>query len=131
GGAGESGRTRGFQLWIALPPELEGGPSESVYLGPERIPNDGPARVLRNRDKCDPSPVTDELPRRAFEGWRTLELPAAHRAHGALGRRRNRRRSRSGGAAAGRSDGLQSVERCDRIRGPVRCGVCTGLGCPA
>jgi redox-sensitive bicupin YhaK (pirin superfamily) len=36
----------GFQLWVALPPELELGPSESVYLGPERIPNDGPARVL-------------------------------------------------------------------------------------
>jgi len=49
GGAGESGRTRGFQLWIALPPELEVGPSESVYLGPERIPNDGPARVLLGR----------------------------------------------------------------------------------
>src|SRR6266853_415754 len=29
GGAGEPGRTRGFQLWIALPPELELGPSES------------------------------------------------------------------------------------------------------
>jgi redox-sensitive bicupin YhaK (pirin superfamily) len=46
GGAGEPGRTRGFQLWIALPPELELGPSESVYLAPEVIPNDGPARVL-------------------------------------------------------------------------------------
>ena len=46
GGAGEPGRTRGFQLWIALPPELELGPSESVYLAPEVIPQDGPARVL-------------------------------------------------------------------------------------
>jgi len=46
GGAGEPGRTRGFQLWIALPPELESGPSESVYLAPETIPHDGPARVL-------------------------------------------------------------------------------------
>ncbi|HTF65125.1 MAG TPA: pirin family protein [Edaphobacter sp.] len=46
GGAGEPGRTRGFQLWIALPPELELGPSESVYLAPEVIPHDGPARVL-------------------------------------------------------------------------------------
>ncbi len=40
-----TGRTRGFQLWIALPPELELGPSESVYLAPEVIPNDGPAQV--------------------------------------------------------------------------------------
>jgi len=46
GGTGESGRTRGFQLWIALPPELELGTSESVYLSPEVIPHDGPARVL-------------------------------------------------------------------------------------
>jgi redox-sensitive bicupin YhaK (pirin superfamily) len=46
GGAGEPGRTRGFQLWIALPPELELGPSESSYLAPEVIPRDGPARVL-------------------------------------------------------------------------------------
>ena len=46
GGLGDPGRTRGFQLWIALPPELELGPSESVYLAPEVIPQDGPARVL-------------------------------------------------------------------------------------
>src|SRR6202158_6236759 len=49
GGAGEPGRTRGFQLWIALPPELELGPSESVYQAPEVIPHDGPARVLLGR----------------------------------------------------------------------------------
>jgi len=46
GGAGEPGRTRGFQLWIALPPELELGQSESVYLAPEVIPQHGPVRVL-------------------------------------------------------------------------------------
>ena len=46
GGLGEPGRTRGFQLWIALPPELELGPSESIYLSPETVPLDGPARVL-------------------------------------------------------------------------------------
>jgi len=46
GGLGEPGRTRGFQLWIALPPELELGPSESIYLSPETIPTDGPVRVM-------------------------------------------------------------------------------------
>ena len=46
GGLGDPGRTRGFQLWIALPPELELGPSESIYLSPEAVPYDGPARVL-------------------------------------------------------------------------------------
>ncbi len=46
GGAGEAGRARGFQLWIALPPEHELGPVESIYQAPESIENDGPARVL-------------------------------------------------------------------------------------
>jgi redox-sensitive bicupin YhaK (pirin superfamily) len=46
GGAGDPGRTRGFQLWIALPSALELGPSESVYLAPDAIPQEGPARVL-------------------------------------------------------------------------------------
>jgi len=46
GGLGDPGRTRGFQLWIALRPELELGLSESTYLSPETVPLDGPARVL-------------------------------------------------------------------------------------
>jgi redox-sensitive bicupin YhaK (pirin superfamily) len=49
GGGGKPGRTRGFQLWIALPPELELGSAESVYLAPDVIPYDGPARVLLGR----------------------------------------------------------------------------------
>ena len=46
GTTGEAGRTRGFQLWIALPPELELGPSVGFYQGPEAIQHDGPASVL-------------------------------------------------------------------------------------
>jgi redox-sensitive bicupin YhaK (pirin superfamily) len=46
GGVGEPGRTRGFQLWIALPPELELGPSVSIYQSPDDLQHDGPARVL-------------------------------------------------------------------------------------
>ena len=46
GGPGESGRTRGFQLWVALPPEHELGAVESIYLAPEDIARDGPARIL-------------------------------------------------------------------------------------
>jgi len=42
----KAGRTRGFQLWIALPPQLELGPTVSIYQGPEDVPVDGPARVL-------------------------------------------------------------------------------------
>jgi redox-sensitive bicupin YhaK (pirin superfamily) len=37
---------RGYQLWIALPPELELEPAESHYLEAEHIESDGPARIL-------------------------------------------------------------------------------------
>jgi redox-sensitive bicupin YhaK (pirin superfamily) len=46
GGLDKAGRTRGFQLWIALPPELELGPTMSLYQAPEEVPEDRSARVL-------------------------------------------------------------------------------------
>jgi redox-sensitive bicupin YhaK (pirin superfamily) len=46
GGGGKSSHVRGFQLWLALPPEQELGPVESLYQAPEDIARDGPARVL-------------------------------------------------------------------------------------
>jgi redox-sensitive bicupin YhaK (pirin superfamily) len=46
GGAGDPGLTRGFQLWVALPPHLELGDSESLYQSAADIPQVGPARVL-------------------------------------------------------------------------------------
>lgn len=47
--AGEPGQgepMRGYQLWLALPPELELAPAESLYLEPGRISTAGPARVV-------------------------------------------------------------------------------------
>src|SRR5438132_2346641 len=46
GGAGNSGRSRGFQLWLALPPDQELGPVESIYQKPEDVHTKGPATVL-------------------------------------------------------------------------------------
>src|SRR6202789_3935039 len=46
GGAGDPGLTRGFQLWVALPPHLELGESESLSQGAAGIPGAGPAQVL-------------------------------------------------------------------------------------
>jgi redox-sensitive bicupin YhaK (pirin superfamily) len=46
GGPGDSPRTRGFQLWLALPPGHELGAVENIYLEPGDIAHDGPARVL-------------------------------------------------------------------------------------
>ena len=84
GGAGEPGRTRGFQLWIALPPELEMGPSESVYLAPEIIRVDGPARVLLGSYGTATSTIKTPSPMnylavrlKAGERW-TYQPPAEH-----------------------------------------------------
>jgi redox-sensitive bicupin YhaK (pirin superfamily) len=46
GGPGDTGRARGFQLWLALPPGQELGDVENVYLSPDTVERDGPARVL-------------------------------------------------------------------------------------
>lgn len=46
GGLGDAGRARGFQLWLALPPDHELGPVENVYLAPDAVARNGPARVL-------------------------------------------------------------------------------------
>ena len=84
GGTGESGRTRGFQLWIALPPQLELGPSESVYLSPEVIPHDGPARVLLGSYRAATSAIKAPSPMnylavhlKAGERW-SYQPPAGH-----------------------------------------------------
>jgi redox-sensitive bicupin YhaK (pirin superfamily) len=45
-GAPEPGAVRGFQLWVALPPELENAPNASHYVMPEESPSDGPVRVI-------------------------------------------------------------------------------------
>ena len=36
----------GFQLWVALPPDLENAPSSSHYVMTEEVPVVGPARVI-------------------------------------------------------------------------------------
>jgi len=83
GGIGE-GRTRGFQLWIALPPELELGPTLSLYQPPEEVQIDGPARVLLGSHGSassvieSPSPINYLAVRlKAGERW-SYEPPAGH-----------------------------------------------------
>ena len=59
------GAVRGFQLWVALPPELENGPTASHYARPDEIPTVGPARVIlgvvRWRDEPDRG-AADDVP---------------------------------------------------------------------
>jgi redox-sensitive bicupin YhaK (pirin superfamily) len=39
-------QAKGFQLWIALPEELENSSSQSHYLSPDQVPEEKPARVI-------------------------------------------------------------------------------------
>ena len=84
GGLDKPGRTRGYQLWIALPPELELGPTISIYQSPEEVQSDGPARVLLGTYGAVSSPITPPSPinylavrLKAGERWR-YEPPAGH-----------------------------------------------------
>jgi redox-sensitive bicupin YhaK (pirin superfamily) len=84
GGMAHPGRTRGFQLWVALPARSELGPTYSRCLMPEELPQAGPARILLGRlgDKAsplaEPSPMTYLAVRlRAGERWR-YDPPAGH-----------------------------------------------------
>jgi redox-sensitive bicupin YhaK (pirin superfamily) len=84
GGLDHPGRTRGFQLWVALPPELELGPAVSIFQEPEEVPQDGPVRVLLGSYGSassaieSPSPINYLAVRlKAGEHWR-YQPPAGH-----------------------------------------------------
>jgi redox-sensitive bicupin YhaK (pirin superfamily) len=84
GGLDKAGRTRGFQLWIALPPELELGPTVSLYQAPGDVPQVGPARVLlgsygsASNAIASPSPINYLAVRlKAGECWR-YQPPTGH-----------------------------------------------------
>jgi redox-sensitive bicupin YhaK (pirin superfamily) len=84
GGIGAVGWTRGFQLWIALPPELELSPTVSIYQAPEDVRRDGPARVLlgsygsASSAIMSPSPINYlAVSLNAGERWR-YEPPTGH-----------------------------------------------------
>ena len=49
GGVAGTTRAKGYQLWIALPPEMEGIEAEAQYLGGEHFQSQGPARVILGR----------------------------------------------------------------------------------
>ncbi|MEQ5843782.1 pirin family protein [Paraburkholderia acidicola] len=57
GRAAGDGPVRGYQLWVALPPELELAEPLSRYLSASDIPQTGPARVILGRYGNVESPV--------------------------------------------------------------------------
>jgi redox-sensitive bicupin YhaK (pirin superfamily) len=62
GAAAEGQPMRGYQLWLALPPELELAPAESLYIDPDRIANAGPARVVLGAYDGVRSPIALPMP---------------------------------------------------------------------
>ena len=56
-GAPGPGRGTLFQLWIALPPELENGPNASRYVLPSDVPAVGPARIILGEYAGVKSPI--------------------------------------------------------------------------
>src|SRR5258708_23834139 len=84
GGLDKAGRTRGFQLWIALPSELELGTTVSIYQAPEDVAKDGPARVLLGGHGSAASAIESPSPinylavgLKAGERWR-YQPPVSH-----------------------------------------------------
>jgi len=82
GGPGDTGRARGFQLWMSLTPPEELGPVENVYLAPTAVARDGPARVLVGTHRGATSPLTFPtsltyvaVRLRAGESWRYQPAP--------------------------------------------------------
>ena len=77
-------RVLGFQLWVAMPPELELATAHSIYLGPENVPQVGPARVLLGSfgGQTSPIPAPSDIVYlgvhlKAGETWR-FQPPAGH-----------------------------------------------------
>ena len=82
-GATDLGSARAFQLWVALPPDLENAASASHYVMPEEVPVEGPARVILGSYGQAKSPIAAPpmnylaVRLEAGERW-TYRPPAGH-----------------------------------------------------
>jgi redox-sensitive bicupin YhaK (pirin superfamily) len=82
--ADSSMRLQGFQLWVALPSELENGPSESQYIDASSMKRAGPATVIAGSYQGVESPVRAPeginyllVTLKPGEAW-TYEPPSGH-----------------------------------------------------
>ena len=56
-GAPQQGRVKAFQLWVALPPELENAANASRYVMPKDVPVEGSVRVILGAYGNGKSPI--------------------------------------------------------------------------
>jgi redox-sensitive bicupin YhaK (pirin superfamily) len=56
-GAPDPSGVAGFQLWVALPPDMENAPNASHYVMPNGVPVEGPARVILGAYGDSRSPI--------------------------------------------------------------------------
>lgn len=84
GSLGDCGRLRGFQLWVALPPEAELGEAYSQYLRPQELSTHGPVTVLLGKHGAargliePPSPINYfSVKLKAGQIWR-YQPPQGH-----------------------------------------------------
>jgi redox-sensitive bicupin YhaK (pirin superfamily) len=84
GGSAGDAITKGFQLWIALPEQLELAPSQSRYLAAEDVALAGPARVIlgsyAGASSAIPAPAGInylDVQLKAGESW-SYSIPARH-----------------------------------------------------
>jgi redox-sensitive bicupin YhaK (pirin superfamily) len=77
------GRAKGFQLWVALPPELENAHNASHYVAPQDVPEEGPVRVILGEYGKAKSPIAAppmtylSVSLKAGERW-TYQPPRGH-----------------------------------------------------
>ena len=82
-GQAEPGQVKVFQLWVALPPELENGPWATRYVMPQEVPEAGPVRVILGeygglKSSIEAPPMTYLLVSlKDGERW-TYQPPAGH-----------------------------------------------------
>ncbi|MFU5000378.1 pirin family protein [Pseudomonas paraeruginosa] len=82
--ASDAPRTQGFQLWLALPPELENSEPDGRFIEAEQTPQVGPARIITGLYEGAQSPVPAPqgincllITLRPGERW-TYQPPAGH-----------------------------------------------------
>ena len=116
---GTSPTVQGFQLWLALPPDLENAPPDPQYQ--QSTPSVGPARLILGEYAGAKSPVRAPSGINylvvTLQAGRTVDLSAANGPRGRVGRHRSRRAERRPARIEWRTGDLRTWQHRDHVRG--------------